>query len=103
MQEAESIDKTEDKDTNTQTSSVFYLISQFTRKSYKGSEHPSKRWGQSVVLNNKSMVIFGGRHSLRCLSNIYSLSFQTLNWNKIEQIGMSPPARESHSAIMVLI
>ena len=45
------------------------------------------------------MIIFGGRHSQRSLSNIYSLDFTSLTWLKIEQIGMSPPARDSHSAI----
>ena len=78
----------------------FTLISQLTRKTYKGTEHPSKRWGHSVIIHNKSMVIFGGHHSQRTLSNIYSLDFRTLNWSKIEQIGASPPARDSHSAIM---
>lgn len=103
MQLVETFENKEDKtSSNTHTNLAFHLISQFTRKSYNRAEHPSKRWGHSAVLNNKSMIIFGGRHS-RCLSNIYSLSFETLNWSKIEQIGMSLPARDSHSAIMVII
>ena len=75
------------------------LISQSTRKTHRSSEHPSKRWGHSVIIYKNQMIIFGGRHSQRSLSNIYSLDFTSLTWLKIEQIGNSPPARDSHSAI----
>ena len=75
------------------------LISQSTRKTHRNSEHPSKRWGHSVIIHKNQMIIFGGRHSQRSLSNIYSLDFTSLTWLKIEQIGISPPARDSHSAI----
>ena len=78
---------------------IITIISQSTRKTYRGSEHPSKRWGHSVIIYKNQMIIFGGRHSQRSLSNIYSLDFTSLTWLKIEQIGMSPPARDSHSAI----
>ena len=78
----------------------FSIISSINRKTYKGAEHPSKRWGHTVVLHNNNMVIFGGRHSQRILSNIYSLDFTTLSWSKIEPSGNSPPARDSHSAII---
>jgi len=78
----------------------FSVILSNNRKTYKGSEHPSKRWGHSVVLYKNSMIIFGGRHSQRILSNIYSLDFNTLSWTKIEPSGNSPPARDSHSAII---
>lgn len=88
------------KETQLPQTHKFTLISQLTRKTYKGTEHPSKRWGHSVIIHNKSMVIFGGRHSQRTLSNIYSLDFRTLSWSKIDQIGASPPARDSHSAIL---
>ena len=78
----------------------FSIISSNNRKTYRGAEHPSKRWGHTVVLHNNNMVIFGGRHSQRILSNIYSLDFTTLSWSKIEPSGNSPPARDSHSAII---
>ncbi len=78
----------------------FSLVSQNNRKTYPGSEHPSKRWGHSVVLHNRAMIIFGGRHSQRSLSNIYSLDFITLTWSKIEPLGNIPPARDSHSAVI---
>ena len=51
------------------------IISSSKKKSYNGPGHPSKRWGHSAVLYNNSMIIFGGRHSHRILSNIYSLDF----------------------------
>ena len=78
----------------------FSIVSSNNRKTYKGPEHPSKRWGHSVVLHNNNMIIFGGRHSQRILSNIYSLDFTSLSWSKIEPCGNSPPARDSHSAII---
>ena len=79
------------------------LISQTTRKTSHQAEHPSKRWGHTVILNYLGMIIFGGRHNLRNISNIYSLDFQTLSWSKIEQIGNVPQARDSHSAVAVII
>ena len=78
----------------------FTIISSNTRKTCRGPEHPSKRWGHSVILYNKSMIIFGGRHLQRSLSNIYSLDFTTLTWSKIEPNGNPPPTRDSHSAVI---
>ena len=78
----------------------FSIILSNNRKTYRGPEHPSKRWGHSVVLHNNNMIIFGGRHSQRILSNIYSLDFTSLSWTKIDPCGNSPPARDSHSAII---
>ena len=78
----------------------FSLISTNNRKTYSGTEHPSKRWGHTVLIHNNHMIIFGGRHSMRILSNIYSLDFKTLNWSKLEPFGNSPPARDSHSAVL---
>ena len=89
------------KKINSKSSSPhFTIISSNTRKTYSGSEHPSKRWGHSAILYNKSMIIFGGHHLQRNLSNIYSLDFTTLTWSKIEPFGNPPPARDSHSAII---
>ena len=78
----------------------FSIILSNNRKTYRGGEHPSKRWGHSAVLHNKNMIIFGGRHSQRILSNIYSLDFNTLSWSKIDPCGNSPQPRDSHSAIV---
>ena len=78
----------------------FTIISSSTRKTSGGSEHPSKRWGHSVILYNKTMIIFGGRHLQRSLSNIYSLDFTTLTWTKIEPNNIPPQARDSHSAVL---
>ena len=77
----------------------FTMKSSTTRKTSGGSEHPSKRWGHSVILYNKSMIIFGGRHLQRSLSNIYSFDFTTLTWSKIDPEN-PPPARDSHSAVI---
>lgn len=67
------------------------------------SDTPSKRWGHSCLIHDNSMLIFGGRHSHRSLVNIYSLDFRTLIWTKLEPLGQTPPARDSHSAILVKI
>lgn len=77
------------------------LISQNTRRNSHQQEHPSKRWGHSVNLNYLGMIIYGGRLNQRNISSIYSLDFRSLSWNKIEQIGTSPLARDCHSAITV--
>ena len=78
----------------------FTIISSNNKKINRGADHPSKRWGHSAILNDKSMIIFGGHHPQRTLSNLYSLDFTTLTWSKIEIVGNPPPARDSHSAIL---
>ena len=76
------------------------LLTSTIRKSYHNSEHPSKRWGHSAILHNNNMIIFGGRHLQRSLSNVYSLNFSSLTWSKMEPIGIIPLARDSHSAVL---
>ena len=76
------------------------LLSSTIRKSYHNSEHPSKRWGHSAIIYNNSMIIFGGRHLQRSLSNIYSLDFSSLTWSKMEPIGSIPLGRDSHTAVL---
>ena len=76
------------------------LLSSTIRKSYHGSEHPSKRWGHSAILYNNNMIIFGGRHLKKSLSNIYSLDFSSFTWTKMEPIGITPLARDSHTAVL---
>ena len=76
------------------------LFSSTTKKTYNSSEHPSKRWGHSAILYHNSMIIFGGRHLQRSLSNVYSLDFSTLTWSKMEPIGPIPLARDSHTAVL---
>lgn len=76
---------------------------QSNRKVVKSSDFPSKRWGQSAVVYNKSMLLFGGRHSTRSLANLYYFDFSTSLWSKVEPLGQIPPARDSHSCIVVFI
>ena len=76
------------------------LLTSTIRKSYHNSEHPSKRWGHSAILHSNNMIIFGGRHLQRSLSNVYSLNFSSLTWSKMEPIGIIPLARDSHSAVL---
>ena len=71
------------------------------KRGVRAYETPSKRWGHSSMINKQSMLIFGGRHSHRSLVNIYSLNFNSLSWTKVEPIGQTPPARDSHSALVV--
>jgi hypothetical protein len=67
------------------------------------SDTPSKRWGHTSLIHDNSMLVFGGRHSHRSLVNIYSLDFTTMVWTKLEPLGQTPPARDSHSALLVKI
>jgi hypothetical protein len=72
-----------------------------SRRGVRSSDTPFKRWGHTSMTYNKSMLIFGGRHSHRSLVNIYSLDLASLVWTKLEPLGQSPPARDSHSALVV--
>jgi hypothetical protein len=74
---------------------------QSNRKVVKSSDLPSKRWGHSAVAYNKAMFLFGGRHSTRSLANLYYFDFLTSLWSKVEPLGQIPPARDSHSCIVV--
>ena len=76
-------------------------IIQNSRRIVKSLDLPSKRWGHSAIVYNKTIILFGGRHSTRSLANIYYLDISTMTWNKIEPLGQIPPARDSHSCILV--
>ena len=67
----------------------------------KNQDNPTKRWGHSSTIYNKQMFIFGGRQSTKSLSNIYIFDFETNLWQKIDPLGQIPPARDSHSTILV--
>ena len=69
---------------------------------FKNIDHPTKRWGHSSTVYNKQMIIFGGRQSTKSLANIYSFNFETNLWQKMEPLGQIPPARDSHSTILVI-
>jgi hypothetical protein len=75
-----------------------------TMREYKKNmrlDYPSKRWGHISMNYKDSMLIFGGRHSQRSMVNIYSFDFFTMTWTKYEAFGGLPPARDSHSALIV--
>ena len=73
----------------------------FDKNRVKNLDYPSKRWGHSSTIYNKKMIIFGGRQSTKSLANIYSFDLDTNTWQKIDPIGHIPPARDSHSTILV--
>jgi hypothetical protein len=75
---------------------------QSNKKVVRSSDLPSKRWGQSAAVYNKSMLLFGGRHSTRSLANLYYFDFSSSLWGKVEPLGQIPPARDSHSCIVVI-
>ena len=64
-------------------------------------DNPYRRWGHSSLYYNNSLLVFGGRHSTRSLVNIYAFDLDNLFWYKIEPLGQTPAARDSHSAIIV--
>ncbi len=68
----------------------------------KHNDWPNRRWGHSSMVYNKSILIFGGRHSSRSLVNIFSFDFTSLSWCKLDALGQTPPARDSHSAVVVI-
>ncbi len=72
------------------------------KSSFKNPEFPSKRWGHCCVVFNGNMFVFGGRYSSRNLANIFAFNLENFFWFKIEPIGQIPPARDSHSMILVI-
>lgn len=72
------------------------------RKPARVSESPGKRWGHSSIVSSGNIIIFGGRHMHRSLANLYCFDLNTYTWNKIEPLGQTPPARDSHSTIVVI-
>lgn len=80
----------------------FNSISQ-SKNRPKNNDNPTKRWGHSSTIYNKQMIIFGGRQSTKSLANIYSFDFESNLWQKIDTLGQTPPARDSHSTILVRI
>jgi hypothetical protein len=87
---------------NQKKSNLVTSHSNGSRRNIRGVDTPYKRWGHSSMIYNKSLLIFGGRHSHRSLANIYALDLTFHTWNKIEPLGQIPPARDSHSAILVI-
>lgn len=81
--------------------SIFNSESFSGKKGSKSQEFPSKRWGHCSVVYNNNMYVFGGRYSSRNLANIFAFNLENLFWYKIEPIGQIPPARDSHSMILV--
>lgn len=71
------------------------------KKGSKSLEIPSKRWGHCSIVYNNNMYVFGGRYSSRNLANIFAFNLENFFWYKIEPIGQIPPARDSHSMILV--
>ena len=71
------------------------------KKGDKIIDNPYRRWGHSSLYFNNSLLIFGGRHSTRSLVNIYAFDLDNLFWYKIEPLGQTPAARDSHCTIIV--
>ena len=76
-------------------------VNSYAKNRIKNFDHPTKRWGHSSTVYNKQMVVFGGRQSTKNLANIYSFDFESCLWQKIDPLGQIPPARDSHSTILV--
>ena len=85
----------------THTKMSSQIVGSGSRRGTRSSDTPSKRWGHTSLGYNNTILVFGGRHSHRSLVNIYSLDLSTMVWTKLEPLGQAPPARDSHSAILV--
>lgn len=71
------------------------------QKKGKSIDTPYKRWGHSSLQYKNAIIIFGGRHSTRSLVNIYAFDLQNYFWYKLDVLGQTPAARDSHSAVIV--
>ncbi|KAI5587265.1 hypothetical protein BDE02_05G020300 [Populus trichocarpa] len=68
-----------------------------TLKTY--GKAPISRGGQSVTLVGTSLVIFGGQDAKRSLLNdLHILDLETMTWDEIDAIGVSPSPRSDHAA-----
>ncbi|RID81117.1 hypothetical protein BRARA_A03722 [Brassica rapa] len=60
---------------------------------------PVSRGGQSVTVVGKTLVIFGGQDAKRSLLNdLHVLDLETMTWDEIDSIGVSPSPRSDHAA-----
>ncbi|GMH13152.1 hypothetical protein Nepgr_014993 [Nepenthes gracilis] len=60
---------------------------------------PVSRGGQSVTLVGSSLVIFGGQDANRSLLNdLHLLDLETMTWDEIDAVGVSPSPRSDHAA-----
>ena len=71
------------------------------QKKGKSIDTPYKRWGHSSLQYKNAIVVFGGRHSTRSLVNIYAFDLENYFWYKLDALGQTPAARDSHSAVIV--
>ncbi|KAI3810533.1 hypothetical protein L1987_20150 [Smallanthus sonchifolius] len=68
-----------------------------TMKTY--GKPPVSRGGQSVTLVGTNLVIFGGQDGNRTLMNdLHILDLETMTWDEIDTIGVSPSPRSDHAA-----
>ncbi|XP_041020101.1 acyl-CoA-binding domain-containing protein 4 [Juglans microcarpa x Juglans regia] len=68
-----------------------------TLKTY--GKAPASRGGQSVTLFGTSLVIFGGEDAKRTLLNdLHILDLETMTWDEIDAVGVSPSPRSDHAA-----
>ncbi|XP_013587432.1 PREDICTED: acyl-CoA-binding domain-containing protein 4 isoform X1 [Brassica oleracea var. oleracea] len=60
---------------------------------------PVSRGGQSVTVVGKTLVIFGGQDAKRSLLNdLHVLDLETMTWDEIDALGVSPSPRSDHAA-----
>ncbi|CAN7113106.1 unnamed protein product [Brassica rapa subsp. narinosa] len=60
---------------------------------------PVSRGGQSVTVVGKTLVIFGGQDAKRSLLNdLHVLDLETMTWDEVDSIGVSPSPRSDHAA-----
>ncbi|KMZ62161.1 Acyl-CoA Binding Protein [Zostera marina] len=60
---------------------------------------PISRGGQSITLVGSNLVIFGGEDAKRTLLNdLHILDLESMTWDEIDAVGVSPSPRSDHSA-----
>ncbi len=61
---------------------------------------PSKRYGHSLNLYKKSLIVFGGTRGDGFFNDFYSLDLSLKVWSKIDLTGTIPQARYKHQALL---
>eukprot|EP00741_Cyanophora_paradoxa_P004754 tig00000828_g4612.t1 len=65
-------------------------------------EAPPARWRHTAnVIEDKTLVVFGGLSGGKRFADVYTLDLETSVWTRIECKGAVPPPRAHHSATLV--
>lgn len=61
---------------------------------------PNKISGQTAVVSNGKMWIFGGIEKEKCSNKLYTFDFATREWDIVKCFGKAPPKMYGHTAVV---